>query len=43
MNAPVYVDIDQGIQKVRLKVARNEKHGSLASVAWYNLLDPSTL
>ena len=25
MNVPVYVDIDQGIHKVKLKVARNEK------------------
>ena len=25
MNAPVYVDIDQGIHKVKLKVAQNEK------------------
>ena len=25
MNAPVYVDIDQGIHKVKLKVALNEK------------------
>ena len=32
MNAPVYVDIDQGIQKVRLKVARNEKRGFSFSI-----------
>ena len=25
MNAPVYVGIDQGIHKVKLKVAQNEK------------------
>ena len=24
MNAPVYVDIDQGIHKVKLKVTRND-------------------
>ena len=29
MNAPVYVDIDQGIHKVKLKVARNEKRKKL--------------
>ena len=29
MNAPVYVDIDQGIYKVKLKVALNEKRKKL--------------
>ena len=29
MNAPVYVDIDQGIHKGKLKVARNEKRKKL--------------
>ena len=29
MNAPVYVDIDQGIHKVKLKVALNEKRKKL--------------
>ena len=29
MNAPVYVNIDQGIHKVKLKVARNEKRKKL--------------
>ena len=29
MNALVYVDIDQGIYKVKLKVARNEKQKKL--------------
>ena len=28
MNAPVYVDIDQGIHKVKIKVAQNEKRKS---------------
>ena len=29
MNAPVYVDIDQGIHKVKIKVAQNEKRKKL--------------
>ena len=29
MNAPVYVGIDQGIHKVKLKVAQNEKRKKL--------------
>ena len=29
MNAPVYVDIDQGIHKVKIKVAQNEKQKKL--------------
>ena len=29
MNAPVYVDIDQGIHKVKVKVALNEKRKKL--------------
>ena len=29
MNAQVYVDIDQGIHKVKIKVARNEKRKKL--------------
>ena len=29
MNAPVYVDIDQGIHKVKIKVAQNEKQKQL--------------
>ena len=29
MNTPVYVDIDQGIHKGKLKVARNEKQKKL--------------
>ena len=29
MNAPVYVDIDQGIHKGKIKVARNEKRKKL--------------
>ena len=29
MDAPVYVDIDQGIYKVKLKVALNEKRKKL--------------
>ena len=29
MNAPFYVDIDQGIHKVKIKVARNKKRKKL--------------
>ena len=29
MNVPVYVDIDQGIHNVKLKIARNEKQKKL--------------
>ena len=34
MNAPVYVDIDQGIHKVKLKVARNEKRKKLCGFSF---------
>ena len=32
MNAPVYVNIDQGIHKVKLKVAQNEKQKKITWV-----------
>ena len=35
MNALVYVDIDQGIQKVKLKVARNEKQKKLHGFSYF--------
>ena len=35
MNAPVYVDIDQGIHKVKLKVARNEKQKKTSLVFFF--------
>ena len=35
MNAPVYVDIDQGIHKVKLKVARNEKRKKLPTWVFF--------
>ena len=34
MNAPVYVDIDHGIHKVNLKVARNEKRKKLHGLSF---------
>ena len=34
MNAPVYVDIDQGIHKGKLKVARNEKRKKLSGFSF---------
>ena len=34
MNAPVYVDIDQGINKGKLKVARNEKQKKLGGFSF---------
>ena len=34
MNAPVYVDINQGIHKVKLKVARNEKRKKLSGFSF---------
>ena len=36
MNALVYVDIDQGIHKVKLKVARNEKRKKLHGFSYDN-------
>ena len=35
MNAKVYVDIDQGIHKVKMKVARNEKRKKLLGFSFY--------
>ena len=35
MNALVYVDIDQGIHKVKMKVARNEKRKNLLGFSFY--------
>ena len=37
MNALVYVNIDQGIHKVKLKVARNEKRKTLRGFFSINL------
>ena len=34
MNASVYVDIDQGIHKVKLKVARNETQKKLHGISF---------
>ena len=34
MNAPGYVDIDQGIHKGKLKVARNEKQKKLSGFSF---------
>ena len=34
MNAPVYVDIDQGIHKGKLKVARNGKRKKLSGFSF---------
>ena len=34
MNAPVYVNIDQGIHKGKLKVARNEKRKKLSGFSF---------
>ena len=34
MNAPAYVDIDQGIHKVKLKVALNEKRKKLCGFSF---------
>ena len=34
MNAPFYVDIDQGIHKGKLKVARNEKRKKLSGFSF---------
>ena len=34
MNAPVYVDIDQGIHKGKLKVAQNEKRKKLSGFSF---------
>ena len=34
MNAPVYVDIDQGIHKVKIKVAQNEKRKKLCGFSF---------
>ena len=36
MNAPVYVDIDQGILKVKLKVAQNEKQKKTTWVFFFD-------
>ena len=35
MNALVYVDIDQGIHKVKLKVVQNEKGKKLHGLSFY--------
>ena len=35
MNAPVYVDIDQGIYKVKLKAALNEKGKKLRGFSFF--------
>ena len=35
MNALVYVNIDQGIHKVKMKVARNEKRKKLLGFSFY--------
>ena len=35
MNALVYVDIDQGIHKVKMKVARNEKQKKVLGLYFY--------
>ena len=35
MNALVYVDIDQGIHKVKMKVAPNEKRQKLLGFSFY--------
>ena len=35
MNALVYVDIDQGIHKVKMKVAQNEKQKKLLGFSLY--------
>ena len=35
MNALVYVDIDQGIHKEKMKVARNEKRKKLRGFSYY--------
>ena len=35
MNALVYVDIDQGIHKGKMKVARNEKRKKLLGFSFY--------
>ena len=34
MNAPVYIDIDQGIYKVKFKVAQNEKRKKLCGFSF---------
>ena len=35
MNALVYIDIDQGIHKVKMKVALNEKSKNLVRFSFY--------
>lgn len=39
MNALVYVDIDQGINKVKMKVAQNEKGKKLLGFSFYISLE----